>query len=710
MKKIILITLLILSLTTQSLGRIKVDVEVDDRADVRVIIESNYEREPIAIEVYDDDRIYYINQDMTYRDGSAEFSFRLEKNQEYDGKINIDGKKKKFSISTEEDLQEKIVYIYIKGYEGVILSKTQVEIEEDDTVIDVLERVLEDKGIEYKIKNGYVKSIDGQAEFDIGAKSGWMFSINDEFPEIGAVNVEVDDEDYIKWLYTKNLGEDVGAIYNELLYAEEEIEKALEKAQRILESSKSSEEEIIKSIAEIVEILDDNFLDIERESDAKILIDYVGEALRIVEKSTDKIESHKYEKKIIGNLHTLLKFLLESSDFIKDEEMKGEIKKDTSKIVSILLGVMAEIEDMEDLDKDIEGIIESIDKLMNKLEQEKKLYIERLSKDKDEIKFKFPQGFLRNIFDGNIDKIEIKTQIASLYIGAHIFDNADLDKEVLIQLKKVNEPVSGLQNSRVFTLDIMVDGKEVYDLYKPIEISIPYDTQEKKIEDLDIFLLKSDGTRERIAGRYDKSIQSVEFVTSQIGKYIIGISKKEFLDLNNHTWAKDAVETMTQKGIVNGRTDTEFDPNAKITRAEFTALITRMLEYHMSSDVTIPFEDVDKNSWYYNPIAIAYDRGLISGKAEGIFDPQGNISREEIASIVAKVLVNKSFNIEEDKNLDFFKDRDDIALWAKSSVELVAKKGIITGMEDGNFAPKKKANRAEAIVILYRLYNLLKNE
>ena len=710
MKKIILIILLILSLTTQSLGRIKVDVEVDDRADVRVIIESNYEREPIAIEVYDDDRIYYINQDMTYRDGSAEFSFRLEKNQEYDGKINIDGKKKKFSISTEEDLQEKIVYIYIKGYEGVILSKTQVEIEEDDTVIDVLERVLEDKGIEYKIKNGYVKSIDGQAEFDIGAKSGWMFSINDEFPEIGAVNVEVDDEDYIKWLYTKNLGEDVGAIYNELLYAEEEIERALEKAQRILESSKSSEEEIIKSIAEIVEILDDNFLDIERESDAKILIDYVGETLRIVEKSTDKIESHKYEKKIIGTLHTLLKFLLESLDFIKDEEMKGEIKKDTSKIVSISLGVMAEIEDMEDLDNDIEGIIESIDKLMNKLEQEKKLYIERLSKDKDEIKFKFPQGFLRNMFDGNIDKIEIKTQIASLHIGAHIFDNADLDKEVLIQLKKVNESVSGLQDSRVFTLDIMVDGKEVYDLHKPIEISIPYDTQEKKIEDLDIFLLKSDGIRKRVVGKYDKSIQSAEFVTSQIGKYIIGISKKEFLDLNNHTWAKDAVETMAQKGIVNGRTDTEFDPNAKITRAEFTALITRMLEYHMSSDVTIPFEDVDKNSWYYNPIAIAYDRGLISGKAEGIFDPQGNISREEIASIVAKVLLNKSFNIEEDKNLDLFKDRDDIALWAKSSVELVAKKGIITGMEDGNFAPKKKANRAEAIVILYRLYNLLKNE
>ncbi|MCG8538947.1 MAG: S-layer homology domain-containing protein [Clostridia bacterium] len=710
MKKIILITLLILSLTTQSLGRIRVDVEVDDRADVRVIIESNYEREPIAIEVYDDDRIYYINQDMTYRDGSSEFSFRLEKNKEYDGKINIDGKKKKFSISTEEDLQEKIVYVYIKGYEGVILSKTQVEIEEDDTVIDVLERVLEDKGIEYKIKNGYVKSIDGQAEFDIGAKSGWMFSINDEFPEIGAVNVEVDDEDYIKWLYTKNLGEDVGAIYNELLYAEEEIEKALEKAQRILESSKSSEEEIIKSIAEIVEILDDNFLDIERESDAKILIDYVGETLRIVEKSTDKIESHKYEKKIIGTLDTLLKFLLESSDFIKDEEMKGEIKKDTSRIVSISLGVMAEIEDMEDLDKDIEGIIESIDKLMNKLEQEKKLYIERLSKDKDEIKFKFPQGFLRNIFDGNIDKIEIKTQIASLHIGAHIFDNAGMDKEVLIQLKKVNEPVSGLQDSRVFTLDIMVDGKEVYDLHKPIEISIPYDTQEKKIEDLDIFLLKSDGTRERIVGGYDKSIQSVEFVTSQIGKYIIGTLQKEFLDLNNHTWAKDAVETMAQKGIVNGRTDTEFDPNARITRAEFTALITRMLEYHMSSDVTIPFEDVDKNSWYYNPIAIAYDRGLISGKAEGIFDPQGNISREEIASIVAKVLVNKSFNIEEDKNLDFFKDRDDIALWAKSSVELVAKKGVITGMEDGNFAPKKKANRAEAIVILYRLYNLLKNE
>ncbi len=115
-----------------------------------------------------------------------------------------------------EQNERQSVYISISGDEehGVILPSTALAIEEGDTVLDVLKRVTKEHKIqmEYKGKGatGYVEGIDNLYEFDHGPKSGWLYRVNGEFPEKSAGSYKLNNGDRIEWLYTLNLGKDVG--------------------------------------------------------------------------------------------------------------------------------------------------------------------------------------------------------------------------------------------------------------------------------------------------------------------------------------------------------------------------------------------------------------------------------------------------------------------------------------------------------------------
>ena len=95
---------------------------------------------------------------------------------------------------TKPPQKPDVAYICIKGYKGIILSRTQVKLNKGDTVLSLTESVLSAEGIDYTIRNGYMAGIDGQDEFDKGPNSGWMFSVNGKFPGIGADNLVIRNE------------------------------------------------------------------------------------------------------------------------------------------------------------------------------------------------------------------------------------------------------------------------------------------------------------------------------------------------------------------------------------------------------------------------------------------------------------------------------------------------------------------------------------
>ncbi len=100
----------------------------------------------------------------------------------------------------------------------------------------------------------------------------------------------------------------------------------------------------------------------------------------------------------------------------------------------------------------------------------------------------------------------------------------------------------------------------------------------------------------------------------------------------------------------------------------------------------------------------AYASGLISGRSADEFDPAGNITRQEMAAIIAKALEKKGYLPAQAGQLDPFSDRGEIAEWAQTSAAMAIREGIISGMGDGRFAPAENATRAQAAVMLHRLY------
>ena len=102
---------------------------------------------------------------------------------------------------------------------GVILATTTVEIYDGENVFDILKRVTRNKKIQMEFRNdpvysgAYIEGINHLYEFDCGTESGWMYKVNGWFPNYGCSQYKVKDGDVISWVYTCDLGKDVGDQY-----------------------------------------------------------------------------------------------------------------------------------------------------------------------------------------------------------------------------------------------------------------------------------------------------------------------------------------------------------------------------------------------------------------------------------------------------------------------------------------------------------------
>ena len=97
--------------------------------------------------------------------------------------------------------------------DGIILKKTAIKAKENDTVLDVTKKVAAKKGIQIEysqsVKDSYVQGINYLYEFSCGDLSGWMYSVNGSFANVGCNDYELKDADYVKWQYTCDLGNDL---------------------------------------------------------------------------------------------------------------------------------------------------------------------------------------------------------------------------------------------------------------------------------------------------------------------------------------------------------------------------------------------------------------------------------------------------------------------------------------------------------------------
>ena len=171
--------------------------------------------------------------------------------------------------------------------------------------------------------------------------------------------------------------------------------------------------------------------------------------------------------------------------------------------------------------------------------------------------------------------------------------------------------------------------------------------------------------------------------------------KDEFTDLEGVEWAKSAISALYEKGIVAGDGEGKFDPSRNIKREEFVKMIVLAFGIEPKKG-TNEFSDCTPGAWYEEYINAGVEAGLIKGVSADEFGIGRNITREDMAVIVARAM-NLDISAESEK----FADDDEISDYAKDAVYAVKEKGVISGLGDGRFAPKMFATRAQAAKIIY---------
>ncbi|NLW07038.1 MAG: hypothetical protein GX039_03520, partial [Clostridia bacterium] len=167
-------------------------------------------------------------------------------------------------------------------------------------------------------------------------------------------------------------------------------------------------------------------------------------------------------------------------------------------------------------------------------------------------------------------------------------------------------------------------------------------------------------------------------------------------DIQGH-WAQEQIGKWLDKGLAGGYPDGTFKPDRTVSRAEFVALANRAFKFEATAEIS--FSDVAATAWYAGEISKASAAGYVSGYEDGTFRPGNNISRQEAAAMLVRILGLDAPDI---NVLDRFADAAAIPAWSRGAINSAVAAGLMSGYPDQTFRPSQAITRAEAVVTLDR--------
>lgn len=175
---------------------------------------------------------------------------------------------------------------------------------------------------------------------------------------------------------------------------------------------------------------------------------------------------------------------------------------------------------------------------------------------------------------------------------------------------------------------------------------------------------------------------------------------KDFNDIANH-WAGDSIAFVTSRDLFNGVSETEFAPNAQMTRAMLVTVLHRLEDIPAAGSNS--FNDVPANTWYTNAVSWAAKNGIVTGKTSTRFAPNDPITREQLATILYRYADKLGLDTSSSGSLNKFTDKDSVSSYAYEAVAWAVGAGIINGKTPSTIEPKGNATRAEVSTMLMRL-------
>ncbi|MGG6309267.1 endo-1,4-beta-xylanase [Paenibacillus macerans] len=316
-------------------------------------------------------------------------------------------------------------------------------------------------------------------------------------------------------------------------------------------------------------------------------------------------------------------------------------------------------------------------------------------------------------------ELVLKTETAALQIPSNMLSNlTKTGEQVSIRIGKASTDNldaaarERIGNRPVIDLNVDVDGQVTAwnNPDAPVTVAVPYTPTAEELGHPDhivVWYIDGQGKATSIPnGQFDAATGTVVFQTTHFSTYAVAYVSKNFMDLPNVPWAKQAINAMAARDVVQGTDENNYAPVTSIKRADFIASLVRVLELKgTGSSNAGMFSDIPDNASYYHELAVAKDLGIVNGYGDDTFKPDSSMSRQEMMMLTARALVAAGKPAEGKDDLNAYADAASLAEYAKDSAALLVKLGIMNG-KNGKLAPHDPLTRAEAAVILYRIWNL----
>ena len=198
--------------------------------------------------------------------------------------------------------------------------------------------------------------------------------------------------------------------------------------------------------------------------------------------------------------------------------------------------------------------------------------------------------------------------------------------------------------------------------------------------------------RKRILALFLAAVSCLSLAVSASAAGTTTRKATDFKDYDRTAWYAEAVSAAVDNGLLYGKSATVIDPNGDMTRAEMAAIINRSFGCYKAADIS-QYKDVAKSKWYYKDVGLAVQMGTYNGRSSSAMAPDAPISRQEAMTVVARAL-ELDYDSYSKTDLSTFSDRSEISNWALPYVRAMVGADYIHG-RGKILAPLDNITRAE---------------
>lgn len=234
-----------------------------------------------------------------------------------------------------------------------------------------------------------------------------------------------------------------------------------------------------------------------------------------------------------------------------------------------------------------------------------------------------------------------------------------------------------------------------------VSIEIPYTLREgENPAGIIVYYMEDSGKLTKMTTSYNEKSKKVTFVTNHFSKYIVGYDntmvqesqKTQFIDVAQNAWYAEAVQYALKNNIMNGVSDTKFEPGTNTTRAMVCTIFWNMEKKPVMKGNST-FADINNGSWYAESVIWAAQNEVAKGVSDNTFSPDAKVTREQLAQFLYAYAKFKGYNVAKTSALSSYKDKP--STWSEEAVKWAVGNGIMNGKGNGELDPKGTATRAE---------------